>query len=49
VDLFELFGIELLSDKIEDRYGRRAAFYFALSAGVVLIGALVLLFVLLQR
>lgn len=49
VDLFELFGIEFLSDRIEDRYGRRAAFCFALSAGVVLVGALVVLFVLFQR
>ena len=50
LDLIALFGLEWLSDKIEDRYGRRVAWFFALATSLAVLAILVwILMVVLKR
>jgi Na+/melibiose symporter-like transporter len=49
LDIFVLFGLEWLSDKIEDRYGRRAAWVFAFTSILAVVGVLVLILMILMR
>jgi Na+/melibiose symporter-like transporter len=49
LDIFVLFGLEWLSDKVEDRYGRRAAWIFALMATLAVVGVLVWILIMVLR
>jgi Na+/melibiose symporter-like transporter len=49
LDIFALFGLEWLSDKVEDRYGRRAAWVFALTSTLAVVGVLVWILTMVLR
>lgn len=47
LDIFVLFGLEWLSDMVEERYGERVAWWFTLSSCLIVLAALVgLIFVI---
>jgi MFS family permease len=49
LDVFALFGLEWLCDRIEDRYGRRAAWLFAFAASLSLLGILLCIVVVVLK